>query len=132
MYLIDTSVWIDFFRDSDTPAVQKLSHILDNQIPFAITSTIFQELLQGAKTQKDFDKLSNDFATQRFLHPKDPVHTYTSAAQIYFDGQQSGIALSSTIDCLIAQIAMEHEAILLHSDRDYEAIRKIKPELILA
>jgi predicted nucleic acid-binding protein len=36
------------------------------------------------------------------------------------------------VDCLIAQIAIEHDLVLLQDDDDYERIRKVVPALKLA
>jgi len=43
-----------------------------------------------------------------FYHPKDPVDSFTRAARIYFDCRKNGITIRSTIDCIIAQTAIEH------------------------
>lgn len=40
MYLIDTSVWIDFLRGTQTSSVKRLSHILEREIPFGITAML--------------------------------------------------------------------------------------------
>ncbi len=131
MYLVDTSVWIDFLRNRHTKAVGRLRAILDDQIVFGISGVIYQELLQGAASKMDFLRLKAYFGSQRFFHPKDLKSTFLNAAHLYFDCRQAAITIRSTIDCLIAQIAMEHGLILLHSDRDYERIQKVRPELRL-
>jgi len=45
--------------------------------------------------------------------------SYANAARIYFDCRRKGVAIRSTLDCLIAEIAMEHNLILLHDDVDF-------------
>ncbi len=105
--------------------------MLDKKIPFGITGIIFQEILQGSATLTDFNQLSDYLSTQRFFHPKDNLNTYQSAAQIYFACRRRGLTIRSTVDCLIAQIAIEHNLILLHNDNDFKLIKKINPELEL-
>ncbi len=131
MYLIDTSVWIDYFRGIENEASRHFSAILDNKMSFGISGLIYQEILQGAKSRKDFDKLTAYLSTQCFFHPTDEVMTYELAAQLYFSCRRAGITLRSSIDCLIAQIAIEHNLILLHNDKDYELIKQVSPQLTL-
>ena len=65
-YLVDTSVWIDLFRQSKTPAVNHLYQILDNYQYYGITELIYQEVIQGAFNQADFDKLADYLISQTF------------------------------------------------------------------
>ncbi|WP_231561718.1 type II toxin-antitoxin system VapC family toxin [Nitrosococcus oceani] len=126
---MDTSVWIDFLRDRDTPGTQALNRILDRDYPFGITGIIYQEILQGADSPKSLRVLVDYFATQRFYHPLDKVDTYRRAAEIYGHCRRNGVTIRSTVDCLIAQIALEHNLFLLHSDRDFQLMKGCVPEL---
>jgi len=124
MYLVDTSVWIGLFRQKDTEAVRSFRHILERDIPFGISSVIFQELLQGAKNESDYQRLYDDVGSQYFFHPKYEVDSYANAARIYFDCRRKGVTIRSSIDCLIAEIAIEHNLILLHDDVDFYHMAK--------
>lgn len=88
--------------------------------------------MQGAETVQDFNKLSTYLNTQIFYHPKDNLLTYQAAAKICFDCRRKGLNICRTIDCLIAQIAIEHELTLLHNDKDFVHVKKIVPQLKLA
>lgn len=131
MYLVDTSVWIDFLRRTNTKAVRRLFRIIEDQIGFGITGVIYQEVLQGATSAAQFEQLRLYFSTQRFFYPKLQIESYEAAAQIYFACRQKGITVRSTLDCLIAQICIEHDLILLHSDKDFDQIQKIQSNLKL-
>lgn len=131
MILVDTSVWIDYFRNLQTPAVDFLVGILDDRQPFAITGIILQELLQGAADEQEWRLLEEYFTTQRFLHPPSPIETHRGAARLFFLCRRQGITPRSAVDCLIAQIAIEHQVPLLHNDRDYLQLAQIIPELQL-
>ena len=131
MYLIDTSVWIAYLRQQTNATTQYFSEIINRKYPYGITSVIYQEILQGAASNHDFEQLTTYFSTQRFYHPKDAILSYQTAAEIYFKCQRKGVTLRSTIDCLIAQIAIEYELILLHNDKDYDRISKIIPSPLL-
>ncbi len=131
MYLVDTSVWIDYFRGKENKATLYFIDILDKKLSFGINGLIYQEILQGAKSVTDFDKLSVYLSTQYFFHPTDEIMTYQSAAQLYFSCRRVGLTPRSSIDCLIAQIAIEHNLILLHNDKDYNLIKQVAPQLTL-
>lgn len=125
MILVDTSVWIDYLRGKATPATRTLDRIMDDQRPFAITGVIYQEILQGADSESSCQRLQAYFGTQRFLHPHDPVETHARAAGLYGRCRRAGITIRSTVDCLIAQLAIEHEAVLLHGDRDFTRMAEV-------
>ena len=125
MYLIDTSVWIDFLRGRSTQSVRNFNEILEENLAYGITGVIYQEILQGASSAEDFKQLANYLSTQRFFHFKDQVKSYENAAKIYYQCRQEGITIRSSIDCLIAQIAIEHKLTLVHSDKDFERISRV-------
>ena len=81
MYLIDTSVLIDFFKGKETKQTQKLEKIILHQIPFRISAFTYQELLQGAKDKKEFDKLKKYLSTQKSTIP---TKTLLKIEQKYF------------------------------------------------
>jgi predicted nucleic acid-binding protein len=127
MILVDTSVLIDFFKGTKNEASQKLRTVLQRGIPFGITSCIFQEVLQGAASEKEYSILDSYLRTQRFYHLKDPVDSFARAARIYMNCRKKGITVRSTIDCLIVETALEHDLFLLHNDSDYTAIARVVP-----
>ena len=127
MILVDTSALVDFLRGTKSEASQRFKVVLRQAIPFGITSLIYQELLQGARSEKEYRLLRTYLETQRFYHPREPVDSYARAARIYFDCRRKGVTVRSTIDCLIAQIAMDHDLLLLHNDNDFDAMASIIP-----
>jgi predicted nucleic acid-binding protein len=127
MILADTSVLIDFLEGRETESGQRLKTVLQQGIPFGINPFIYQEVLQGAKSEKEYRLLKKYLETQRFYHPKDPVESLAKAAKIYFDCRRKGVTIRSTIDCIIAQTAIEHDLFLLHNDSDYDAMASVIP-----
>lgn len=125
MILVDTSVLIDFLKGLSNPASDRLQFILDSGIPFGISSLIYQEVLQGAKTEKEFNQLKLHLGTQRFYDLKSMKDSYAEAARIYFLCKKKGFQIGSTIDCLVAQTAIEHDLFLLHNDDDFEKIARV-------
>jgi predicted nucleic acid-binding protein len=130
--LVDTSVWIDLFRARRSPQTARLRAILDEGSAFFVTPVVVQEILQGAADEEEFALLHDYLTTQRMVLPADIVRTHCAAARLFFDCRRRGLTPSSAIDCLIAQIAIEHELPLLHSDRDFERIATVAPRLRMA
>jgi predicted nucleic acid-binding protein len=106
--------------------------VLDRGYPVGLTGAIYQEVLQGVSSREEFDQLSEYLGSQTFYHPRDPVESYREAALIYFRCRRAGVTVRCAIDCLIARVAIEHELILLHDDRDFESMAGVVPELALA
>ncbi|MDA8099281.1 MAG: PIN domain nuclease [Nitrospiraceae bacterium] len=127
MVLVDTSVLIDFLRGADNKPVSRFQQILDNSLSFGITPLIYLEVLQGTRTEKDFAVVRDYLETHRFFGLRDAKESYAAAARIYFDCRKKGIAINSTVDCLIAQTAIENDLALLHNDADFERMRKVAP-----
>jgi predicted nucleic acid-binding protein len=127
MILVDTSVLIEFFRGVKTEGSEKFETVLRRGAPFGINSFIFQEVLQGAASEKEFSVLKKYLSSQRFYHLKDQVGSFVNAAKLYMECRKKGITIRSTIDCLIAETALEHNLRLLHSDKDFAAISQVIP-----
>ena len=125
MILVDTSVLIDLFKGASNTPANRMREILRHHVPFGITSVIYQELLQGAKSEEEYTLLNDYLSSQRFFHPRNSVESYADAARIYFSCRTKGVTIRSTIDCLIAQIALEQDLLLLHNDRDFDAMAPI-------
>ncbi|MFH1980494.1 MAG: PIN domain-containing protein [Pseudomonadota bacterium] len=83
------------------------------------------ELLQGAKDELEWQRLDEYLADQYYLEATE--NTWRNAARLYFELRRAGTTVRSPIDCCIACIAMESQAMLLHRDRDFESIAKITP-----
>lgn len=98
MVLVDTSVLIVYLRNKDNGPARKLQAILDSGIPFGINSFIYQELLQGAKSEKEQQTFRGYLDTQRFYRLKDEKDSFAAAALLYLRCRKKGITVSSTID----------------------------------
>lgn len=130
MYLVDTSVWVDYLRGRDRPHVGFLRDLLSNPVAVGITHLIYMEILQGARDTAAFDRLQSYFGGQRFHSFEDMAASHASAARIHLDCRRRGITVRSTADCLIAQCAIESGSTLRRHDRDFERIASVAPALI--
>jgi predicted nucleic acid-binding protein len=125
VYLVDTSVWVDFFKANANPAVERLKEVLSAGVEIGVSTTILQEVLQGTANEQQFRKYRSYFETQPIYLPRDPVGTAIAAARLYFDCRRRGMTVRSSNDCLIAQTALEHGLVLLHNDEDFRHIGKV-------
>ena len=122
MYLVDTSVWIDFLRGRKVAHVAALMTLLEGEEAVGTAPIILQEILQGADSDRTFEKWLQYFSDLVCYLPDDLEATHIAAARLYQRCRRTGKTPRSSNDCLIATIAVEHELVLLHNDRDFEVI----------
>lgn len=127
MIVVDTSVLISYLRGDGTRGAEILHELEARGTPYSIPALCCQELLQGAADEAEWDLLEEHLSTQRLLTVESGWDTHRDAARIYFDCRRRGITIRSMIDCLIAQIVLDADGILLHEDDDYERIREVRP-----
>jgi predicted nucleic acid-binding protein len=131
MYLVDTSVWIDFLRGRKAAHVTALRMLLEGDETVGITPIILQEILQGADSDAAFDKWLEYFSDLASYQPGDLEAAHIAAARLYQRCRRMGRTPRSSNDCLIGIIAIEHELFLLHNDRDFDVIAAAEPALRL-
>jgi len=124
MLLIDTSVWVSVFRDRSGQARQQLEALIANR-EVLLTRFTQLELLQGSLNEQEWDLLSTYLETQDYAELTN--QSWQAAARIYFDLRRQGLTVRSPIDCCIAQAALENNLLLIHNDRDFEAIAQVRP-----
>ena len=122
MIVVDTSVWIDYFRDNETPQTAWLEIGLERN-RLAITDLILCEILQGIREDKQYrETLKTLFQLE--IYSSGGVDLALAAAENYRKLQRQGITIRKTIDCLIATFCILNSHSLLHSDRDFDAFEK--------
>lgn len=131
MILVDTSVLIGYLRGHNSKAIEAFESALTYNVPFGITYQIYQELLQGTKDEKEYALLKEYLDTFTFYSLQHGRDSYAASARLYFDCRRKGKTIRSSIDCQIAQVAIENKLRLLHDDRDFDQIAEIAEELEL-
>ncbi|MDR0818888.1 MAG: PIN domain nuclease [Oscillospiraceae bacterium] len=129
MILVDTSVLIGFLKGQSDKKVMLFESVLERDIPFGISPYTYQEVLQGARDDAEFTRLRDYLSTQTIYYLPNELASYELAAKIFFDLRRKGTTVRGTLDVLIALTAIEHNLILLHNDRDFDAVAKLTPEL---
>ena len=127
MILVDSSVLIDLFRGKETPAVRRLVRLEHENVPYAVPLVCYQEVLQGAKDETEWKRLSDVLGSQRLVAPADARAAHAGAALLFFDARRKGVTLRSSIDAFIAHLALERDDVLLHDDQDFENVKKVRP-----
>jgi predicted nucleic acid-binding protein len=127
LILVDTSVLVDFFAGRQTAAVGHLDRLLSTNAPYYVTPVVVQELLQGARDEVQWRRLRSYLTSLLMVDVRDRVESYVEAARIYFDCRRRALTVRSSVDCLVAQVALDNRLTLLHSDRDFDAIARVRP-----
>ena len=121
LILVDSSVWIDFLSSSPGRAGHELRRLIEEAEPFALTGVVATEVLQGLT--RDEGRVEKYLAMWEMLEPSG-FSTYREAAAIFRLARSKGISLT-TIDTLIAAIAIEHDASLFSLDKDFVRVARI-------
>ena len=131
MILIDTSILIGYFKGTKGEPYNRLDGFIEQNIPLGICNQVYQEVLQGAKDEKEFVLLNEYLNTLDFYDLRYGKKSYENAAWIYYRCKKAGITIRSTIDLIIVQTAIDNNLLLFHNDNDFIQISQIIPDLKL-
>jgi predicted nucleic acid-binding protein len=120
--LIDSSVWIDFFRGTNTPQTKKLEELLAVEI-LVIGDLILTEVLQGFNNDKDFNDARRELTRLEVIE-LGGAEIAIKAAQNFRTLRKLGFTIRKTIDPVIATRCIEDGYALLHNDSDFEPFVK--------
>ena len=118
MILVDSSVWIDYFRGTPGPEVDRLDALLGEEV-LIVGDIVLTEVLQGFSTDADF---RTALALLAALPSVDLVgrDVAIEAARNFRRLRARGVTVRKTIDTLIATWCIRNEVPLLYSDRDFD------------
>lgn len=117
MVIVDTTVWIDYFRGTTTSQTEWLEGEL-NRRRLGLTDLILGEILQGVPDERRAAQTLA--ALQKFeIFPMGGTELAIAAARNYRFLRSRGRAVRKIVDCLIASFCILNGHGLLHSDRDY-------------
>jgi predicted nucleic acid-binding protein len=120
--LVDTSVWVDYFRGTGTRRTDKLDTLLETEL-LAIGDLILTEVLQGFTSDRSFREASTLFAALDFvvLGGRDVA---VEAATNFRRLRSLGVTPRKTIDTVIATRCIVSGLELLHDDRDFDVFEE--------
>lgn len=118
MILVDSSVWIDYFRGVITPQTECLDQLLTIE-PLAVGDLILTEVLQGFGDDRDFAQ-AQQLLTSLTVVEIGGRKIAIQAARNFRTLRTLGVTVRKTIDTLIATCCIESDFALLYSDRDFQ------------
>ncbi|MGJ0425865.1 type II toxin-antitoxin system VapC family toxin [Methylocystis sp.] len=118
MILVDSSVWIDYFRGVASPETDRLDRLLEEEL-VAIGDLILTEVLQGFDRDRDFNR-AQKFLTALTIVELGGKEIALRAAKNYRKLRGLGVTPRKTIDTIIATRCIESDLPLLYSDRDFD------------
>jgi predicted nucleic acid-binding protein len=118
LILVDSSVWIDYFRGNSTPESDLLDSLLPVR-PLATGDLILAEILQGTDSDREFESVRAQMATLEVVIIGG-ADIAVQSARNYRLLRSKGITIRKTIDTLIATRCIKEGLELLFSDRDFE------------
>jgi predicted nucleic acid-binding protein len=118
-FLLDSSIVVQAFRRHPAPAIADRFRELVGKKQAAVNGIVRLEVLLGYKTEDLLEAARIDLEALRQL----PIteNTWTGAARLGFDLARRGIIVKVP-DLIIAASAIEHGAVLVHADSDFDRI----------
>lgn len=122
MVIVDTSVWVDYFRGSIDSRTDWLNDAVGRE-SIGMTSLILCEVLQGVRDEVQFRVLKQDLL-QFAVFDLGKVELAIASAHNYLKLRNRGLTVRKTIDCLIATFCIQEGFTLVHNDRDFDAFEQ--------
>ena len=118
MILVDSSVWIDYFRGVRTAETDRLDALLGNE-PVITGDLILVEVLQGFASDHDFNQARKLLMSLQIVE-LGGREIAIQAAQNFRKLRALGVTARKTIDTVIATRCIASGYALLYSDRDFD------------
>jgi tRNA(fMet)-specific endonuclease VapC len=119
--VVDTSIWIEYLKNQPEIA-DKIDKGLLSEIVYMV-GPVISEILQGAKTESDFESLNNSIDGVPFIETD--FADWRLAGELSFKLRRKGVTIPIT-DCLIAAISINNEAFIYSLDQHFKQIPEVK------
>ena len=119
--LVDTSVWLEFFRVRDSLYGEALDHLLEEE-RVCTTNLIKAEIIPGARTPKQFRELKGYFNALPLA--AEPASLWEEIIEVQFQLKRKGINGISIPDLIIAVVAKANLKVVFTKDRDFQRIQR--------
>jgi len=123
MTLLDTSVWIQVFRQHNPVDIESV-------VPFeevVVCLPVIQEILQGFRDEQAFRVARDSLLAIPCVESPLDQDMFIEAADLYRRARRAGFTVRSGVDCLIAACAIRNDLMVIHQDRDYSALARVSP-----
>lgn len=118
MVIVDTTVWVDYFRGTSNPETDWFDAELDRQ-RLGLTDIILCEVLQGVRDESAVADIERRLLKLE-VFDSGGADLAREAARNYRILRGRGHTVRKTIDCLIATFCIRERHSLLHRDRDFD------------
>lgn len=125
LVLVDTSVWVRFFRSPQSTEARVLDMLLSFG-PVATCAPIRAEIVSGARRRREFNRLREFFDALISLEP--PAAFWSDLEEHRFALARRGYR-AALVDLMVALAAQAHQAPLWTLDEDFRHIAKVIPFL---
>ncbi len=118
MVIVDTSAWIEYFRDGVPTVVQGVDHCLDRDL-VGIGDLVYCEVMQGLRSRHLQQKVSSLLLSL----PKYEMVGFSIAeksARNYRLLRSRGVTVRKTIDVLVGTFCVENRFQIIHHDKDFD------------
>lgn len=117
MIVVDSSVWIDYFRGAESPEVDILDKSL-GYLEVAIGDLILTEVLQGFRHTQDY-QTAKSLMLQLTILDMLGKEMALKSAENFRRLRKKGITIRKTADVIIATYCIENHLPLLFTDKDF-------------
>ncbi len=118
MVIVDSTVWIDYYRgESNLQTVWLDEELRRNRL--GLTDQILCEVLQGTQTEREFSTTLRELS-EYVIFNSGGEDLAVASAQNYRYLRSRGLTIRTSVDCLIATFCINNGHSLLHRDRDFE------------
>jgi predicted nucleic acid-binding protein len=121
MIVVDTTVWIDFFRAKDTDQTMRLRRLIGREL-ILIGDIVLVEILQGVRDDAQAVRVEQALRVHR-VEPMLSTILAPKVASNYRLLRAKGITVRKTIDMIIGTFCIERGHALLHSDRNFDPMQ---------
>jgi hypothetical protein len=122
MVIVDTTVWVDYFRGMQNSETDWLHEEADRQ-RLGLTDLILCEVLQGVRDETAVRRVRQELLKCEEFEAVG-IQLAIEAIRNYRTLLSHGHTIRKTVDCLIATFCLRERHSLLHRDRDYEPFEK--------
>ena len=126
MILVDSSVWIDFFRNTSNASTNRLVKCLqDDEAAVGVADLVVFEVMRGFHQAVDQTR-AKDLLLGLEVVEIGGLENALVAAQHYRELRLRGHTVRSPIDVLLASYCIAHGHFLLHRDADFDLLETLR------
>lgn len=126
--LIDTAVWIEYFRGKDDRIAGRVEEVLTDAEVF-VPRVVIAELIQGAKSEKEISVIEEFVGAFNIIDQTE--ETWLKAGRLSYSMKRKGLTMH-LVDCYIAVLANENDCLIFSLDEHFKDIGKfIKLDLLM-